>query len=74
MLYNVESLAIPGANVINATATKGNFCAGYLRNMVYQDVWENAFYILGTLFYLAVLKRTTQFNSIQFNHLSAGVH
>ena len=59
VLYNVESLHIPGANVLNTTATTNNFCAGYLTNTVYQDVWENVFYLLGTLFYILVLKQTS---------------
>jgi hypothetical protein len=60
VLYNVESLAIPGTNkLFNVTASSSNFCAQYLINTVYQDVWENTFYTIGTLFYIGVLKRTS---------------
>ena len=57
LLYNVESLAIPGRHLQNETATVSNFCAGYLTETIFQDVWENFFYLLGTFFFLAVLKR-----------------
>eukprot|EP00750_Incisomonas_marina_P000069 INCI10045.2.p1 GENE.INCI10045.2~~INCI10045.2.p1 ORF type:complete len:468 (+),score=76.86 INCI10045.2:119-1522(+) len=57
LLYNVESLDIPGRHVSNVTPTPDNFCSGYLTNTVYQDVWENLFYFLGTIFYILVLKK-----------------
>ena len=37
LLYNVESLDIPGRHVSNATPAADNFCSGYLTNTVYVE-------------------------------------
>mmetsp|Transcript_10245 Transcript_10245/g.30844 ORF Transcript_10245/g.30844 Transcript_10245/m.30844 type:complete len:583 (+) Transcript_10245:60-1808(+) len=60
LMYDVQSLAVPGADInaskaVNATAA--NFCAGYLTNTVFQDVFENTFYLAGTVFFVAVLRQ-----------------
>ena len=67
LLYSVESLAIPGRNVNQSiTPVPNNFCSGYVTNTIYQDIWENCFYMLGTLIYILVLKRMNPFTFFRY--------
>jgi hypothetical protein len=58
VMSNAETLSLPGRGVEPMhMRTTENFCGGFLTNTIYQTMFINGSYLVGTAFFLVILKR-----------------